>query len=198
MISAIVLAADVKRYRDIKSLPYGRYTIVEEVVGNLLNSNVDEIILVLGSRIAEIKKRFEGKRVKIVINPGYNQGLSASIKAGLQAMDKRTLAFLIALGDQPLVKGRVINKIISNYQESAKGIVIPVHRGVRGHPTLFDIKYKDETLRLSGDIGARGIVGEHHDDVLEVEVDTASIISDIEVDTDYLTQIRKFSLLDKE
>ena len=200
MISAIILAADIKCVPVTEGLPYGRSTIVEEVVNNFLGSKVDEIVLVLGSEDTKIERKIEDKPVKVVINPDYYQGLSSSIKAGLKAADERTSAVLIALGDQPLVKAKVINRIISQYleKENMKGIVVPVHRGVRGHPTLLDIRYKDEIMNLSGNVGAREIIQRHEEDLLEVEVDTASILSDIEADTDYLMQMRKFSLLDKE
>ncbi len=198
MISVIILAADIKCDRVAEGLPYGGCTIVGEVVNNFLDSKVDEIILVLGSAETKIERKIEDKPVKVVINPDYYQGLSSSIKAGLKAVSERTTAILIALGDQPLVKAEVIDKIISQHRENVKGIVVPVHRGVRGHPTLFDIKYKDEMMNLRGNVGAREIIQCHKPDLLEVEVDTASIISDIEADTDYLMQLRKFSLLDRE
>jgi molybdenum cofactor cytidylyltransferase len=199
VISAIILAADPKCDVVAEGPPYGRCTIVEEAVNNFLDSKVEEVILVLGSEETKIQRKIEDKPVKVVINPDYHQGLSSSIKVGLKAVSETAAAILIALGDQPLVKAEVINKIISQYLEKKeKGIVVPVHRGVRGHPTLFDIRYKEEIMNLGGNVGASGIIQRHKPDILEVEVDTASIISDIEADTDYLMQLRKFSLLDRE
>jgi len=57
MVSAILLAAgEGKRMGRPKLLmPFGRYTVLEQTIDNLLSSNVDEVVVVLGARAGEIK-----------------------------------------------------------------------------------------------------------------------------------------------
>jgi molybdenum cofactor cytidylyltransferase len=71
MISAIVLAAgESKRMGQIKQLlPWQGKTILESVLDNLLNSKVDEVILVLGHQAELIRRRVPAHRITIVINP---------------------------------------------------------------------------------------------------------------------------------
>jgi molybdenum cofactor cytidylyltransferase len=187
MLSAIILAAgESKRMGKPKQLmPLGKSTLLEQAIDNLLNSSVDETIVVLGHKAEEITKKIANKPVKVVINPDYQQGMSTSIVAGLIMVDPRSQAVMLALGDQPLVTSRTINQLIEAFNKNRKGIAVPTYRGRRGHPIIFDIKYKVELFKLKGDIGGREIIQNHPKDVFMVAVDSESVISDIDTQEDY-------------
>ena len=187
MISAILLAAgESKRMGKLKQLmPFGQSTIVEQAIDNLLNSAVDETIVVLGYRAEEVIETIAAKPVKLVVNPDYEQGMSTSIIAGLNLVDSRTQAVMLILGDQPLINSQTINRLIAAFYHHDKGIVIPAYQGRRGHPTIFAIKYREKLLGLKGDIGGRQIVKDHPGDILEVTVDSESIVTDIDTINDY-------------
>lgn len=187
MLSAIILAAgESKRMGKPKQLmPLGKSTLLEQAIDNLLNSSVDETIVVLGHKAEEITKKIANKPVKIVINPDYQQGMSTSIVAGLIMVAPRSQAVMLALGDQPLVTSQTINHLIEAFNKNRKGIAVPTYRGRRGHPIIFDIKYKAELFKLKGDIGGREIIQNHPKDVFMVAVDSESVISDIDTQEDY-------------
>jgi len=191
MISAILLAAgESKRMGEPKLLmPFGQNTIVEQAIDNLLGSAVDEVIVVVGYRAEEVIKTIGAKPVKVVINPDYEQGVSTSIIAGLKLVDSRARVVMLALGDQPLINSQTINRLIEEFYNRDKGIAIPTYRGRRGHPIIFAIKYKEKLLELKGDIGGRQIVRDHPDDILEVAVNSKSIISDIDTIGDYQSHL---------
>ena len=193
MLSAILLAAgESKRMGKPKQLlPFGQSTLLEQAIDNLLNSAVDEIIVVLGYKVEEVKKTIAVKPVKMVVNPNYRQGMSTSIIAGLILVDSQAQAVMLALGDQPSVDSQTINQLIEEFYRHDKGIAIPTYRGIRGHPIIFAIKYKQKLLGLKGDIGGREIIKHHPDDVLEVAVDSESVISDIDTRNDYRSQLGK-------
>lgn len=194
MISGIVLAAgESKRMgRPKQLLSFGSSTILEHVVENLLRSRVGELILVLGHQSGPIMARFEGSAVKIAINPAYQEGMSTSIGCGIRAASTESRAYLVALGDQPLVRSEVVDRLIAEYEDQGKGIVLPAFGGLPGHPVIFDQKYRDELLSLSGDKGAKSIVAGHSQDVHQVEVDTASVVYDIDKWEDYQEQLQHF------
>jgi molybdenum cofactor cytidylyltransferase len=172
MLSAIILAAgESKRMGEAKQLmPLGKSTLLEQAIDNLLNSSVDETIVVLGHQAEEITKKIASKPVKIVINPDYQQGMSTSIVAGLIMVDPRSRAVMLALGDQPLVTSRTINQLIGAFIKHNKGIAVPTYRGRRGHPIIF---------------GGREIIQNHPKDVFMVAVDSESVVSDIDTQEDY-------------
>ena len=72
--------------------------------------------------------------------------------------------------------------------KSRYGIVTPVYKGKKGHPVIFTAKYKSELSELAGDAGAKKIIEAHPEDILEVAVDSESIITDIDNESDYRTQ----------
>jgi molybdenum cofactor cytidylyltransferase len=191
MLSVIILAAgESKRMGEAKQLmPLGKSTLLEQAIDNLLNSSVDETIVVLGHKAEEITRKIANKPVKVVINPDYQQGMSTSIVAGLIMVDPRSRAVMLALGDQPLVASHTINQLIEAFNKNRKGIAVPTYRGRRGHPIIFDIKYKAELFKLKGDIGGREIIQNHPKDVFMVAVDSESVVSDIDTKDDYQSQL---------
>ena len=166
-------------------LPLGTSTIIEQAIDNLLNSRVDEVIVVLGHRAEEVVTKIGRKPLRIVVNPHYQQGMSTSIIAGLNLIDSNAKAVMIALADQPAISSKTIDKLIEEFQRHNKGIAIPVYQGNRGHPVIFSIKYKSALLKLTGDVGGRGIIEKHRDDILEIPVDSKDINVDIDALSDY-------------
>ncbi|GAH79831.1 unnamed protein product, partial [marine sediment metagenome] len=142
-ISALLLAAgESKRMgRQKLLLPFGTSTIIEQTIDNLLNSRADEIIVVVGYRAQELVTKIGRKPLKIAVNPHYQQGMSASIIAGLNLIDNNAKAVMIALADQPGISSKIIDKLIAEFRQDNKGIAIPVYQGNRGHPVIFSIKY---------------------------------------------------------
>ena len=187
MVSVILLAAgQSKRMGEPKQLMrFGQSTILEQAIDNLLSSAANEIIVVLGYRAEEMAKVIAARPVKLAMNPNYQRGMSTSIIAGLNLVDSRAQAVMVALGDQPLVDNQTLNQLIDEFYKHDKGIAIPVYRGRRGHPIIFAIRYKDELLRLKGDIGGREIIVRYPDDVLEVTVNCEGICIDIDTVDSY-------------
>lgn len=165
-------------------LPFAKSTILEQAIDNLLGSQVDEIVVVVGHRAEEIAKVVAPKPVKLVVNPDYKQGMSTSIIAGLNAVNNQAKAFMIALGDEPLIDSLTVNRLIETFCHHDRGIVIPTYRGRRGHPVIFSRKYRRKLLALKGDIGGRKVISNHPGDVLEVAISCRGIYLDIDTADD--------------
>lgn len=189
MISAIVLAAgESKRMGQTKQLlEWQGKTILEHVLDILLESRVGEVILVLGHEAERIRQKVPDQKIKVVINSDYKEGMSTSIQKGLMAMDQKAEGFLVVLADQPGISKETLNRLIHGFEQARpeKSIVLPIYRGARGHPVLLGMKYKKEALRLKGDVGCRQILADHPEDLLEVEVGSDAVLSDIDTPEDY-------------
>jgi molybdenum cofactor cytidylyltransferase len=91
-----------------------------------------------------------------------------------------------------LIDSQTINQLIDGYNNRDKGIAIPVYRGSRGHPVIFNImKYKEPLLALKGDVGARQIIKGNPDDILEVAVGCEGIQIDIDTADCYYLESNK-------
>jgi molybdenum cofactor cytidylyltransferase len=189
MISAIVLAAgESKRMgRSKQMLAWQGKTLLRHVLENLISSTADEIILVLGHEAEAIRKSLPEFPIKIVINPDYQQGMASSLRQGLLAMHPTSEAFLVLLADQPGIGPEIMNHLIREFRQAnpGQGIVRPVYRGLPGHPVLIGVRYLQEALQLQGDVGARQILMNHPEDILEIEVDHDGILKDIDTPEEY-------------
>ncbi|MCX6658893.1 MAG: nucleotidyltransferase family protein [Candidatus Bathyarchaeota archaeon] len=189
LISAILLAAGQSKRmgRTKQLLKFGKSTIVEETVRELLGSSVDELVVVLGHDADKLKASIDSdnKRIRFTVNKDYRSGIGSSIRCGVLSASSDSVAFLIALADQPLIKSGIIDLLIRSYRSSGVGIVVPTYKGVNGHPVIMAKKYYNELIALRGDVGARQLLKDHQEDALLVEVDAPEILLDIDREDDY-------------
>jgi molybdenum cofactor cytidylyltransferase len=197
MVSAVVVAAgESKRMGQTKLLlPLEGKAILQWVLDNLGRSQVEEVILVLGHEADRVLRTVDTRNVKVVINRNYREGMITSIEQGLRNLNDKVEAFFIVLADQPGVSLEVFNRLITEFRQIVpqKNIVLPTFCGRKGHPALFGVKYRKEASRIRGDVGLRQILQEHPEDILEVEMDTDSILQDIDTPDDYLKHLKSSS-----
>lgn len=60
------------------------------------------------------------------------------------------------------------------------------------HPLLFSANYRDEILNHYDQVGLRGLLQAHADDVAEVEVSTPEVLEDIDSAEDYQRMRSRF------
>jgi molybdenum cofactor cytidylyltransferase len=115
----------------------------------------------------------------------------SSVKCGFAHLPDDCLAALVFPGDQPMLGVQVINLVINGWQESGRGIVVPIFRGKRGHPLLIDRKYFKEIMALDESEGLRALALKHPGDVKEIETDNPLILKDIDTTEDYRNEINR-------
>ncbi len=171
--------------RSKQLLPFENQTILETVIDHIVQSTVDETLVVLGSNREKIEEVIKDLPVKSVYNPSYKEGMLSSAQKGFGSLPEEAEAALIFLGDQPKIPTSVIDQVIRAYLSSEKGIVLPVYDQKRGHPVLISTKYREEVAHLNPQIGLRELIHNHPEDILEVDLDSSSILEDIDTPEDY-------------
>ena len=73
-----------------------------------------------------------------------------------------------------------------------KKIIVPKHNGKRGHPILLSRIFKNEILTNFDDIGLRGILRAHDNDIYEMNVTDQSVIADMDYPQDYQKEIERY------
>ena len=155
--------------------------MVARVAQRLLGSRARPIVAVLGNRADEIDAALGRLPVERVRNPDFADGLSTSLKRGLAALPGDLDAAIVCLGDMPLISGRHLDRLIAAFNPlEGRAIVVPTHHGKRGNPVLWAKRFFPEMARISGDVGARHLIGEHAELVAEVEMDDDAILVDID------------------
>ncbi len=190
----ILAAGESKRMGKPKLLlPFGEKTMIETVIDRVIQSRAEKILVVLGSNGEKIEKKIGNLPLEISVNPDFKEGMLSSVQHGFNALPEDAQAVLIFLGDQPSIPSKVIDRVIDVFRETGKGIVLPVYKGERGHPVLIDMKYRHEVKNLNPEVGLRELVYGRPEDILEVDVDDAGILRDINDIEDYRREIQNKS-----
>ena len=188
MISAVLLAAGQSRRmngqnklsKKIQEIP-----LIKHSVNNILDSLVDELIIVLGYQREVIEKLIDNnKKIKIVFNEKFESGMASSIKTGLNHLSEKTDAFFICLGDMPLVNKDIYNQIIQS-RNNKKEIFVPNYNGQQGNPILFSMSMKREIMRIQGDVGGKKILEQNKDKILNLSINNEVIISDFNTEDSF-------------
>lgn len=192
MICAVVLAAGLSRRMGVQKLllPFGGKTVIAHIVDQILAGRVDRTYVVVGHEGKRVRRELSERNVTIVSNPDYKSGMLSSVRCGLAALPSECRAVLVALGDQPSVTSKLIDQMARSFGETEKSILVPVYKGGRGHPVLFSHSYRDEILTCYDNVGLRGLLHAHPDDVFELRVSTAAVLSDMDCPEDYLRELR--------
>jgi molybdenum cofactor cytidylyltransferase len=188
MISAIVLAAGMSKRMGLPKmvLPWGNSTVLGQVISTLLKSELHEVIVVTGGAHKEVYSAIKEFPVEVVFNPEYEVGdMLSSIKTGLDKVSDLAAAVLITLGDQPQIQIEVLQAVIEKYRSSRSDIVIPSYQMRRGHPWLLGRSKWELVLSLSPLDSLRSFLSENDESITYVEVDTPSILYDIDTPDDY-------------
>ena len=163
--------------------------MIARVVDNVLSSNARPIMVVTGHQAEQVEHALGGRPVRYVHATDYAEGLSASLKAGIAAVPEDCAAAIVCLGDMPLVTGRMIDRLLEAYDpDEGRLIVLPTFRGKQGNPMLWDRRFFPEILEISGDSGARFLVGKYAEFVAEVEVADDAVLRDFDT-TESLTTL---------
>ena len=187
-IHALVLAAGLSRRMGAPKqlLSFGNRTVLQSAVDTLLAADLAGVLVVLGHQAEVVQQSLGHRPVTCCVNPDYHEGMFSSVLCGLQHLPETADAILIALGDQPHIHAQVIQAVIRAYSDTGSGIVIPVWEGKRGHPALIDLhRYRDKILALSGAEGLKPLMRGYPEDTLEVPVDHAGILHDLDTPEDY-------------
>lgn len=186
-VAAILLAAgQSSRMGAFKPLlPFGHKTIIECCIDYLREGGVETIVVVLGHRADEVRKKLDGLQVSFALNPDPKSEMGASIAAGVRELPETIQATLIALSDHPAVPATVVSTIIEAWTKGAR-LVIPTWQNHGGHPVLVDLSFKPELLALSSSGGLRALFEAHPSDAQRISVDSPFIARDIDTWDDYL------------
>jgi molybdenum cofactor cytidylyltransferase len=171
-IAGVVLAAgaSTRMGRPKLLLTYQGVPLLQRALDAATQGGCDEVIVVVGANRDQYAQQLAQTAARIVFNPYYAEGLSTSIRAGIEALSEDVGAVVVLVADQPFIDGKVVRQLIETYRTSGKRIVTCEYEGVRGVPTLFDRALFIELLVLEGDRGARAVVEAYPRHVATVEI----------------------------
>jgi molybdenum cofactor cytidylyltransferase len=184
-VAAVVLAAG----RSSRMAPRNKLLLpgadgtpmVARVVDAALASRARPVLVVVGNEGEAVRRAMAGRDVRVVEAADFAAGLSASLRAGIAAVPADAAGAVVCLGDMPLVGPEVLDALIAAHDAGeGRGIVVPTWRGKPGNPVLWDRRFFPELMALAGDMGGRGLLERHAEQVAPVEVGSDSVLRDFD------------------
>jgi molybdenum cofactor cytidylyltransferase len=188
MISAVVLAAgSARRMGEQKLLlPLAGKPVLQWVLERAVASDVAEVVCVVRNlELLPPRISIGDEKMLWLINYAADRGQSASVIAGVWAIDPHSEGALFMVGDQPLIRSELINTLIKRFAETGALIVAPTYRGEARNPVLFRREIFPELLELSGDRGGRALIARHAQRTEFVEWQDEFSFMDLDVREDY-------------
>lgn len=184
----IILAAgsSSRMGRPKQLLPYMGKSLLSHSVDIANDTDANPVIVVLGANAALLEKEIDEKKVHIVVNKEWQEGMASSIRCGLNTLlhiAPSSGAAILMVCDQPFVSAPLLNELISKQKNTGKQIVASQYQNTVGPPALFDKIIFPELMKLKGDAGARKIVEKHSSDTTTVLFTGGNI--DIDTEADY-------------
>ncbi|MBL8125929.1 MAG: nucleotidyltransferase family protein [Blastocatellia bacterium] len=162
-IGGLLLAAGGSRRlgRPKQLLEFEGKTLVRAAAEALIEAGCDPVVVVLGAEIEGSRNELDGLDVVIVENSEWEEGMSSSIRVGIDRfleLEKDIDAVLISLCDQPNVTADKLSLFIYRYSNDRPPIIAAEYDGVAGVPALFDRNVFRSLMDIRGDKGAREII----------------------------------------
>lgn len=187
MTGLIILAAgrSARMSKPKQQLLYKGTSLLQHSINVALQSPYRPVVVVLGAFADDILPGITPKPIDVIINTKWEEGMASSIRAGISHLQNTpgTKNALIMLCDQPHVSSGLLNNMLRKKRQSNKGIIACAYNNTSGVPVLFDQKYFDELLALTGNEGAKKLLAIHSDDTETVAFPLGAI--DVDTMEDY-------------
>jgi molybdenum cofactor cytidylyltransferase len=144
-------------------------------------SHAKPVVVVTGHEREKVEAALKGLPVRFVHNPHYAEGLGTSLKAGISAVPEEADAAIVCLGDMPQVDAALIDRLISAFDpERGALVVVPSIDGRRGNPVVWSRRFFHDLMAIQGDVGARHLIGNYTEAVVEVPVTGEAALTDVD------------------
>ena len=172
-------------------LPWGKSTVLQTVITTFQTAGIRDILVVTGGAHDQVSA-LVGQSVQIVYNENYARGeMLSSIQTGLNVKKSESRAVLIALGDQPQIQAKSIQKILQEHNQTNAPLIVPSYQMRRGHPWLVARELWDEILRMPVGETSREFLNRHARDIHYVQMDTPTILQDLDTPEEYLWSLHQ-------
>lgn len=177
-VSAIVLASGFSRRMGEQEkllLPVGEKTMLGHLLDTILDTTLfQEIILV--AREPKVIEEGAKRNIRTIKNDQADEGISASIRKGIEAATGNYYMFFVA--DQPFLEAKHI-QILYDAIEDEK-IICPRAERASGNPCIFPKKFREKLLALKDEEGGKQVIKSQAKDVKYIDIVDPEALRDID------------------
>ncbi|MFN8026347.1 MAG: nucleotidyltransferase family protein [Acidimicrobiia bacterium] len=145
-----------------------------------VGSGLAPVVVTVGYRADEVRAAVPAG-VEIVDNPAWEEGIASSLRAVLRALEPRAdvTAVVVGLADQPRTGAEAYRRLAAAHEAGAE-LAVATYEGRRGNPVLLARSLWAQACELTGDAGARQLMGSGAVTVTEVPCDGTGTADDVD------------------
>jgi CTP:molybdopterin cytidylyltransferase MocA len=132
-----------------------------------LGTGPADAVVVLGADADAVFAGIGGLAARRIDCADWQQGMSASLRAGVAALAPSCAGVLVVLSDQPALDAAHLEKLLAAWRANAARGIASGYAGHLGVPALLPRAWFAE-LGSGGDHGARDVIARHRDAVVAI------------------------------
>lgn len=179
IVGILLAAGGSSRFGSDKLLyPLADATPLGVAAARRLRPACDRVLAVVRPGSDRLADLLAAEGFESVVCPDAARGMGHSLAAGIRAAPYAA-GWLIALADMPYI-APATHVRVAEALRAGGSIVVPEYQGRRGHPVGFGAAWGTQLALLSGDEGARGILGRVPDAIVRCTVDDPGVLRDVD------------------
>jgi molybdenum cofactor cytidylyltransferase len=141
---------------------HGRPVLDYAIAAQCAVPELERVVVVVGAQAERVLEQVDLVRAELVICPDWREGQAASLRFGMTVLVEQAGAsrVVVTLGDEPLIGSATV----ARFAREPAGTRALWH-GRPGHPVVLGPEHLVAIRALTGDQGARGLLG----DAAEIE-----------------------------
>lgn len=185
-VAGILLAAGTSsRMGENKLLlELGGEPLLRRSARRAVEAGLAPLVVVLGHEADRARELLKGLPCEPRVNPSYEEGITSSLHAGLEAVPDDASALVVMLADMPHVTPEMVAGLVERYRAGSAPLVISDYDGVNAPPMLYDRSLFAELAAMEGPGCGRQVVKRHRDEA-DVCPWPAEALRDVDVPEDY-------------
>jgi molybdenum cofactor cytidylyltransferase len=147
-----------------------------------LATGAAQVVVVITEAADDIERTLDGLPLTIVRITNADEGMSASLRAGVAALDARCMGALILLTDQTTLRLSHIGELCETWQRAPSLAVASRYDGILGVPAVLPRSWFEAVESIRGDVGARELLRARQD--LVTPIDSPGLERDLDTPAD--------------
>jgi len=147
-----------------------------------LQGRVERVHVVMQPENASRVAALDGLGVNQITSPEWQEGMAASIRAGMSGLSEDCDAVIIALADMPEVTATHLDRLAAAYDVGEGREICRANSadGKPGLPVLFGRRFFETLAGLQGDRGARDVVRSAPEFLIDVPTEGQGAVIDLD------------------
>jgi molybdenum cofactor cytidylyltransferase len=171
-------------------LPLGGKTVIRRVLETLNAAGVSVVYVLIREDDEPLRAEVSQTDATIVTTPSPTPDMRRSVELLLKSIEEDHQpgprdGWLLCPADHPVLDADVVKQLVRAWRDSGRGIVVPVHNGRRGHPTILNWRYAELVGEIPPDRGINWLLASNPGDIHEEPVESSGILTDLDTPADY-------------